>query len=480
MFDLMSSSNSMGANSSLLQNRPSSQSRTTSPNSPNNLPPMVFHAVHGDNIRLSRDSGVARRNDSFCKGIAFTSRPVRVNEKIYVKFADTSVNWSGALRFGFTSSDPSNLRSGLPKYACPDLTNKPGNWAKALSERCARKDTVLFYYVNEAGHVHYGLNGEEKGIFFDGVNTRTPLWGLFDIYGNTVAIELIDPRQQLNNNNNNNRDETERLAMSLSSISLDQTASDRGDPPLKVYRDTHFNQMPFHKVKGANVTLSLNRHNAERTESHYSQGYAFTSRPLRLGERLVYQVLGIESSYVGALAFGLTSCNPVTLNPAQLPDDSDLLLDRLEYWVVKKDVADSPVPGDELAFLIKRSGEVQFAKNNQTPTTIMHVDHTQTLWAFVDLYAQTTKIKCLGVTEKDVGGRMQRSHTIDSSDRGLLPDDHVDECTLCFERPINCVLYDCGHMCMCFQCAEVQFKSGGGFCPICRKTIKDILRTYRS
>ena len=54
------------------------------------------------------------------------------------------------------------------------------------------------------------------------------------------------------------------------------------------------------------------------------------------------------------------------------------------------------------------------------------------------------------------------------------------ECTLCFENLIDCVLYTCGHMCMCYDCALHQWKRGGGFCPLCRNDIRDVIRTFRS
>ena len=54
------------------------------------------------------------------------------------------------------------------------------------------------------------------------------------------------------------------------------------------------------------------------------------------------------------------------------------------------------------------------------------------------------------------------------------------ECTLCFENLIDCVLYTCGHMCMCYDCALHQWKRGGGFCPLCRNEIRDVIRTFRS
>ena len=56
------------------------------------------------------------------------------------------------------------------------------------------------------------------------------------------------------------------------------------------------------------------------------------------------------------MAFGLTSCDPSAIQPSCLPDDSHYLLDRPEYWVVKKDAASGPIAGDELCFIITHSG----------------------------------------------------------------------------------------------------------------------------
>jgi len=68
-------------------------------------------------------------------------------------------------------------------------------------------------------------------------------------------------------------------------------------------------------------------------------------------------VTAVERDYVGGLAFGMTSCDPNYLRGTDLPDDSDLLLDRPEYWVVHKDVCAKPEVGDELSFSLTSSGE---------------------------------------------------------------------------------------------------------------------------
>lgn len=86
-------------------------------------------------------------------------------------------------------------------WFCADLTNKAGYWAKALAERFCERDTILFYYVTTAGDVHFGINGEEKGVFFSGVETRGPLWAMMDVYGNSTAVELLDAKNQLKLNN---------------------------------------------------------------------------------------------------------------------------------------------------------------------------------------------------------------------------------------------------------------------------------------
>ncbi|CAG7785866.1 unnamed protein product, partial [Allacma fusca] len=85
----------------------------------NNLPPLNFHGIHGENVQVFQDGTVAKRINSFCKAIVFTDRPVKVNEKVCLRLIEVSNNWSGVVRFGFTNQDPTSLRNSLPKYVCP-------------------------------------------------------------------------------------------------------------------------------------------------------------------------------------------------------------------------------------------------------------------------------------------------------------------------------------------------------------------------
>lgn len=67
-----------------------------------------------------------------------------------------------------------------------------------------------------------------------------------------------------------------------------------------------------------------------------------------------------------------------------------------------------------------------------------------------------------------------------ASNDNPIADNESNECNVCYERSINCVLYTCGHMCMCFECAMAVKKDRGALCPICRQHIKDVIKIFRS
>ncbi|XP_050293535.1 protein neuralized isoform X2 [Anthonomus grandis grandis] len=652
----------MGQSSSLnTSSRSSSHTHST-----NNLPPLLFHNVHGENIRIFRDGTVAKRVESFCKGIAFSSRPVKVNEKVCLKFLEISNNWSGVIRIGFTSNDPTNMRYGLPKYACPDLTNKPGFWAKALPERFCNQNNILFYYVTSTGDVHFGINGEEKGIFFGGVETRGPVWALIDVYGNSTAVEFVDIRHQLNNSRSavtptppgceapvpiahpRTPDPVDRITYPMQQLHIQQIPSQPQIPtsvsqsqdlnlPLLRFQphNVNYQAMPLHRTRGRNVRFcGGNRSVAMRTDTEFCQGYVFTARPIQIGERVAVQILATEPMFQGCLGLGLTSCDPGSLTTSDLPDDSNFLLDRPEYWVLSRDFARNLNKGDEVSFCVSPTGEVQISKNGGAPLVVMHVDQSLRLWAFFDIYGSTQRIRVLSghtptnlttsplrnsssqsiidrrhiatsesinslnmqnelsrqgsnssrqslvvrdaeilpvhasrPTQTPQNGRLcfpQADIQVQPAANGgavlsvILPPaaainhhgygNHTSspmspvttimapvpttssaiasgtmmsncsaqyvepitasdsstystplswaeqngtgtthtltagaECTICYENPIDAVLYMCGHMCMCYDCALQQWRGkGGGHCPLCRAVIRDVIRTYKS
>ncbi|CAP34396.1 Protein CBG15927 [Caenorhabditis briggsae] len=160
---------------------------------PGNRPPLTFHCIHGSNVVLMKNGRMAKRRESFCKGLAFSSRPIDIDENVCLRLCEVGTNWSGVLRFGVTNEDPEQYRdTPVPTFACPDLTTKDGYWAKALPERYSSEGNILHFYVNSQGELFYGINGSQKGMFLTGINVRAPMWLILDIYGNSVGVEIID------------------------------------------------------------------------------------------------------------------------------------------------------------------------------------------------------------------------------------------------------------------------------------------------
>ena len=99
---------------------------------------MLFHNVCGEAISLSDDcKRASRASECFCNGITFSSQPIKINQKICLELGHTT-NWSGAIRIGVTTHNPDKFcLEDLPRYVCPDLTNKEGYWARSLNEKYA-------------------------------------------------------------------------------------------------------------------------------------------------------------------------------------------------------------------------------------------------------------------------------------------------------------------------------------------------------
>jgi protein neuralized len=116
-----------------------------------------------------------------------------------------------------------------------------------------------------------------------------------------------------------------------------------------------------------------------------------------MDEKIALIVMKYTPEFMGSMAFGLTSCDPSTIaDLSSLPADSDNLLERSEYWVCIKNVAVNPHSGDSMTFWVQPSGEVMFSKNEHGPRPIMYVDTSVPLWAFVDLYGSTSKVRLAG------------------------------------------------------------------------------------
>ncbi|EXJ85389.1 hypothetical protein A1O1_05753 [Capronia coronata CBS 617.96] len=56
-----------------------------------------------------------------------------------------------------------------------------------------------------------------------------------------------------------------------------------------------------------------------------------------------------------------------------------------------------------------------------------------------------------------------------------VADEQADLCQICYSQEIDALFFDCGHVCSCVECAK-QCE----ICPICRKTVKQVVKMFRA
>jgi hypothetical protein len=305
--------------------------KSASSSNANPLNSLCFHDVCGKNVILNNNKQTAKRSEtSFCDAIVFSSRPIGVYERIYIKIIKLNTLWNGMIRFGFTSVNPDLLRKkfksslsmpnesknsansntsenvrssleanwlnndtpsfdnddenfpfNLPKYVYPDLTNKKGYWAAAMNtEEELKENDVIYFYVNSNGEIHFGINNKYKGKFLDGVNVYNnrpqqaqPLWAIFDIYGNTLSIELINnPLLQESNQNQINRQFSELTIQSdLNDSNIYDSISGVGQfnaHNLMLNRNGNNNHASLDSTANSITASSLNSSNNSSTSSY--------------------------------------------------------------------------------------------------------------------------------------------------------------------------------------------------------------------
>ncbi|XP_015205407.1 E3 ubiquitin-protein ligase NEURL1B isoform X2 [Lepisosteus oculatus] len=525
------------------------------PPGPGTEAPRFHPHAKGRNIRLDPQLRRATRKSSFCNGITFSQRPVRLYEKVRLRLSEVNSCWSGALRFGFTSADPGELGlADIPKYACPDLVTRPGYWAKALPERLALRDTVLAFWADRHGRVFYSVNEGEAVLFHCGLSVGEPLWAIVDVYGITQEVTLLEstvadsvgasrlctarlssylPQSSHDSANySNNQLETNQVAAAkIATLQLGHC----GQPPacccsppalssssaagrlLRGLGAALDSDLRFHPVRGSDVGLSPDRAAACAHVLDSTRTLVFTDRPLHVGETLFVEVGPHGQSYFGALLFGMTSCNPGTLRAGELPADPECLVDRKEYWVVYRGLP-MPSPGDVLSVTLLPSGEVHHGLNGASRGRLLCVDSSQVLWVFFGLQGAVSHLRILGTlhsslppaslsnspagstddSDSDLAFSVNRSSSASESSLVTAPSSPLSppvspvfppevapptsknaECTVCFDQEVDTVIYTCGHMCLCNDCGLKLKKQSNSCCPICRRTIKDVIKIYR-
>ncbi|RUS82615.1 hypothetical protein EGW08_009608, partial [Elysia chlorotica] len=157
---------------------------------------MRFHHCHGTAITLSAGQTCATRGvDTYHDGLAFSERPLCINQRIGLQLGVTST-WAGGVRVGVTSVDPASLQAhkdGFPSEAHPTLVKREGFWVRVIPEKLvASPGCRLVLNLTSLGQLQLFIDGHHKGALLLGLPIRYKLWLVLDLYGNTDNASFVN------------------------------------------------------------------------------------------------------------------------------------------------------------------------------------------------------------------------------------------------------------------------------------------------
>lgn len=154
----------------------------------------------------------------------------------------------------------------------------------------------------------------------------------------------------------------------------------------------------FHHLRGPHVKILDDQTVARLEHAREERTLVFTSRPLRINETIFVKINKSNAVRTGTLAYGVTSCDPGTLRPSDLPYNPESLVDRKEFWAICRVVV--PLQsGDILGFMVNSDGELHLSHNGAGTGMQVCVDCSQPLWMFFVLHGAVMQVRLLGMLD---------------------------------------------------------------------------------
>lgn len=260
------------------------------------------------------------------------------------------------------------------------------------------------------------------------------------------------------------------------------------------HKRTSLGPLSFHSnVNGRLITLSDGGRRATRDESSFRHGLVFSTRPVKIREKVRLRVEDFTRNWHGSLRVGFANALPEELPSMAVPD----LTDSSSQYAAAILHEDTCYPGSEMEFWIDRYARI-CTRGSDGITYCQKTDLNihWPIWAMIDIYGQTSEVMLLGSKKKDriftyrsCPALKHNKHTDDNNcvyeilKKPISMQDHEsdntgteafdsEDCVVCYSEKPNTLL-SCGHKCFCTPCA-MKIYAMYGTCPLCRQCIQPI------
>ena len=155
----------------------------------------TYSDVHGPKLDISPNGTYARRYEGYCWSIGITKQVLNVGQSITFAIEETESGWGANLNVGIIYTSPEVLPPGAlvtcDANATASLPTSRVFIFKPETYYIPIGDPFMFY-VDKNGDAWITPNVTSTDIVFTGVDVSRQFWVLFNVFGNTKAISLIN------------------------------------------------------------------------------------------------------------------------------------------------------------------------------------------------------------------------------------------------------------------------------------------------
>ena len=155
----------------------------------------TFSDVHGPKLEISPNGTYARRYEGYCWSIGITKQVLNEGQPIQFAIEETESGWGANLNVGIIYTSPDDLPPGALVTCDANATAslptsrvfifKPETYYIPVGD-------AFTFIVDRNGRAWLTPNVTSTNIAFTGVDITRPFWVLFNVFGNTKAISLLN------------------------------------------------------------------------------------------------------------------------------------------------------------------------------------------------------------------------------------------------------------------------------------------------
>jgi len=151
----------------------------------------TFSGTHGPKLELRQNNTEGWRYEGGCWAVGFGSQRLPVGWTLEFNITERVCCWLANMNVGISYVSPDDIEPWDLVLCDPNITDSLNYTQVFVFERFYSDDNVYRFWVDHDGNAHLTPNVTDDGIVFSGVDVKKPFWPIFNVYGDTQAVQLV-------------------------------------------------------------------------------------------------------------------------------------------------------------------------------------------------------------------------------------------------------------------------------------------------